>query len=619
VRRDGELVPVGWDEALDFVAGRLNELKGSGGGQTLGAIGASRCSNEENYLLQRFMRGALGSNNIDSGARLRGSALSAGIQRVLGYGAMTHPIGHIREAREILVVGADPLTASPILGQMIKQAVRFNGAHLTLIDPLPRGLAGFTDIWIRPYPGTQTAFLAGMLREMLSAGLTASGERILGGTGLERMRPTVEPYTPETVEKLTGVPGKLLRDTARQMAQGERVAVIPGDGVAQEEDASLTGSLLAAIALHAGDLGRAGSGLYPIALSLNDQGALDMGACPDGLPGHQDLADPDTRARFEDLWGGSLPAEPGMDYLSMIESALKGTLKGLYVMGENPARDCPDGEKTRQALSALALLVVQDLFLTETADLAHVVLPSASFAEKDGTFTSLERRVQRIHRVMEPVGESRPDGDILLGLMDRLGVEDLPESPADVLSEINGLVHLYGGITTARLEREREGIFWPCSDEEDPGSPILFARAPAGIREEITLGVLNGQGTKTGDEFPLWLLTTESLFHSKDGVRTSRARLLCQAATGGHTLMNPFDAGPLGIEDGDTALVTSSKGILQTRIVLSRQMPRGILSATSVAEHSPNRLFSMEARDPASGAPQMHRIAVKVEVAHGSK
>jgi len=618
VRREDELVPVGWDEALGFVAGRLTEIKEQGGGRSLGALGASRATNEENYLLQRFVRAALGSNNIDSGARLRGAALFAGIESVLGCGAMSHPISHIREAEEILVVGADPLAVSPIVGQTIKQAVKLEGAHLTLVDPLPRSLnGGFADTWIRPVPGSQPSLLAGLLREMLAVGTSARAQEALGKNGLAKIQAGVETFTPERVEDLTGVPARLLKDTASRLSSGNRLAIVPGAGIAREEGAAQSGSLLAIMLLVSGDPGQKGCGLFPVALSLNDQGALDMGACPDRLPGHRDIADPEARAGFEAAWSASLPAEPGMDYISMVEAALAGTLKGLYIVGENPLRDCPSGQKVHEALSGLELLVVQDLFLTETANLAHVVLPSASFAEKEGTFTNLERRVQRFRKAIEPQGESRSDGAILTDLMGRMGHPVSCSKPSDLLAEINEQVPAYKGITLRRLEREREGVFWPCPDEEDPGTPILQARTPPRVEGDLSLPVLAGAASSPPEEFPLWLMTTPTLFHSADGVRTLRSRLLLEAAREVAITMNPFDAGPLGIEDGDTAMVKSAQGALRTRIAMSERVPRGVVVATSLGEQSPEGLASMEARDLEYGAPRTHRLAVRVEGEHG--
>ncbi len=618
VRRDGKLVPAGWDEALDLVAGRLAELKQRSGG-SLGALGASRGSNEENYLLQRFVRTALGSNNIDSGARLRGAALLAGIERVLGSGSVTHPFSHVRNAQEILVLGADPPTVSPILGQTIKQAVKLGGAHLTLVDPLPRSLnGGFVDTWIRPVPGTHTAFLAGLVGEMLTVDSSARTQEALGKSGMARVRTTLESFTPERVEERTGVPARRLRETAARLTSGRRLAVIPGAGIAGEQGAWQSGCLLALLALIAGGLGEERCGLYPIVLSLNDQGALDMGACPNRLPGHQDVGDAESRARFEEAWSVSLPVEPGLDYLSMIEAAVSGRLKGLYVVGEDPFRSCPREEKVREALSGLELLVVHDLFLTETASLAHVVLPSTSFAEKDGTFTSLERRVQRFRRAIEPCGESRPDGAILMDLMARMGHEVPYSTPAEVLSAINEQVPAYRGITLERLEREQEGVFRPCIDEEDPGAPILHAGRPLRLPDDLALGILDDMPPTAPDEFPLWLMTAPTLFHSADGVRTLHSALLLQAAPEGSVTMNPFDAGALGVRDGHTVLVRSAEGCLRTGVVLSEAIPRGIVVATSLWKQSPEGLCSLGARDPEHGAPRTHRLAVRVEVEHGN-
>jgi formate dehydrogenase alpha subunit len=597
VRRNGELVPAGWDEALDLVARRLTQLKEEGGGRCLGALGASRASNEENYLLQKFVRSALESNHIDSGLRFRGAALYAGIEQILGFGAMSQPISRIREAEEILVVGCDPPAENPLVGQMIKQAVKLRGARLTLVDPLPRSLnGGFLHTWIRPTPGTQTHFLAGLVREMLRLG-SSPGQNILGEKGASTIRNALEESTPERVEEQTGVPAKLLKEEAKRLSAGRRLAVIPGAGVARGQGAFLSGSLLAVMTLVAGKMGTAGSGIFPIAFSLNDQGALDMGACFDRLPGHRKAA------------------EPGLDYASMMEAAGKGTLRGLYVVGENPLRDCPDAQKVREGLSRLDLLVVQDLFLTETARLAHVVLPSASFAEKAGTFTNLERRVVRFRRAIEPLGESRPDGAILADLMGRMGYAVPPFTPEGTLAEINEQVPAYRGITLRRLEREPEGVFWPCADEEDPGTPFLYAGRSLQVPEEALLDFPSAPALPAqGGDYPLSLLTAATLFHSEDGVTTARSRTLLQACPEGFVTMNPFDAAPFGIEDGGTATLRSCAGSLRTRVRTSPEIPRGVVVATPVGEMCPDRLGSLATREPRQGGPAIQPLAVRVEV-----
>jgi len=619
IRKNGELQPASWEEALDLVASKLAELKQKRGGAALGAIGASRGTNEENYLLQKFVRAVLGSNNIDSGARLRGVALASGIEKVLGYGATTNPISHIREAREILLVGADPLSSSPIVGQLIKQAVKFGGAHLTLVDPLPRGLEIFTGTWIHPKPGTQTALLAGMLRHMAAAGRLCSDDTVLKAESLGHLWHGIEPFTPERVEEITGVPAKLLTQTADRLAEAERLAIIPGSYLAGEKDAGTSGSLLAAMALLTGNIGRHGCGLFPIAGSLNDQGALDMGACPNRLPGYTDASDPEAISRFENAWGVDLPREAGLDCISMIEAAGRGGIAGMVVVGENPAGDCPEPSRAAEALSGLDLLVVQDLFLTETASLADVVFPASSVAEKDGTVTNLERRVQSVCRAFEPIGESRPDWRILLDLMARMGMDSPHESPADILQEINEMVPFYGGITLQRLDREKEGIFWPCADANDLGTAVLYQDGIAPEAADIALEIPDSSAPEPGEQYPIWLLSHETLQRCVDGVRTDHSRVLARTANNGRLQMNPFDAGLLGIEDGGAAVVSSPAGSLQTRIALSTEIPRGIAVAASLESKSLGVLFAIGDRDPATGVPHRSRIAVRVEALHGSK
>jgi len=619
VRRDGRLAPADWDEALGTVAGRFAEIKKIHGGPSLGALGASRSTNEEGYLLQKFVRGVLGSPHIDSGACLRTRSLLDGIARVLGSGDMTHPISHIRRAQEILVVGADPLVESPIVAQTIKQAVKLQGACLTLVDPLPRGLAVFARTWIRPDPGTHPAFLAGLVRGMLERHPDLPGKGHAGNPEMARLMALVDGWTPDRVEKHTGIPAKLVADTAERLGGGRRLAVIPGAGVARDDHAELSGSLLALLVLLSGDTGRDGSGLYPIAGSLNDQGAADMGVCPEWLPGRLAVEDPAARAVFERAWGLKLPGEKGRDYLSMIEAAAAGEMKGLYVVGENPVRDCPGGARVRQALSRLECLVVQDLFLTETAEMAHVVLPASSFAEKAGTVTSLERRVQRLQRALEPLGQSREDGRILMDLMGRMGAEAPRGEPAHVLGEINELVGPYRGITDARLGREPEGVFRPCAGPADPDTPVLFADGPPQLPAGLDAALPAETVPRARDEYPLWLVASETLFHSADGVRTARSRALCQVPGGGKLVMNPFDAAPLGIGDGDEAVVTSPEGSLRATVAFDGEVPRGILAAACGASLCPNPLFAMASRDAKSGTPHMHRLAVRVEVAHAGE
>ena len=614
VRRDGEFVPAGWDEALDLVSRGFAELKKTRGGRALGAIGASSSTNEENYLLQKLVRAAFGCNNVDSGARLRTSTLLTGIEEVLGVSAMTNPISHIRDATEILVIGADPLASSPIAGQMIKQAVKFRGAHLTLVDPIPNGLGNFSGQCITPRPGTYSVFLAGLLREIISQRSPESDSKSHKSEWSSHLGPQLEPFVPEKVADETGVPAKLLEETAKRLIKAEKLAVIPGAGLSGEEDAHISGVLLAALVLITGNIWKPGCGLFPLAATLNDQGAMDMGALPDKLPGHKYLSDSSARIKFEQTWGVSLPSEQGLDYLSMIRAAGDGKLAGLYVMGENPALDCPDPDRVQSALSGLDLLVVQDRFLTETAKLAHVVLPSTSFAEKEGTWTSIERRVQPVHQAIEPIGQSRPDWAILTDLLRLMGIRAPYASSNDVLREINDTVPIYSGITADHLKLE--DVFWPCPDPDNPGTPILFAHAPQKGLVDKTMKIPALAAPETQKDYPFWLIVNESLFHSRDRAATANSRVTKALTLNEQIHMNPSDAASVNIEEGVEVRIRSAAGSIQGRVSLSEKAPRGTVLVTNSPSFAFSRLFSMDDKASPAGTPRLNRTAVNVEVAN---
>ncbi len=614
IRQAGQLLPRSWPEALDLVAGQFMELKRIHGPLALGALGSSAGTNEENYLLQKFVRVAFGCNNIDSGARLRISSLMAGIERVLGLSAMTNPIAHIREAAEIFIIGADPLVAGPIAGQMIKQAVKFKGAHLTLVDPMPQGLTSFSDVWIRPRPGTYSLFLAGLLREVISLGCPKSDLNAHKSEWVSRLKPQLESFRPEKVQDEAGVPAPLLVNTAKRLAASRKMAIIAGSSIAGEEDAYYSGVLLAALALLTGNTWKSGCGLFPLAASLNDQGAMDMGAWPEKLPGHQYQSDSEAIMKLEQVWGVTLPTEKGLDYLSMIDAAEQGQLAGLYIIGENPVLDCPDGTKVKGILSSLPFLVVQDRFLTETAKLAQVVLPSASFAEKDGTWTSVERRVQRLRQAVAPVGGARPDWEVFRDLFQRMGSRAPYKTSSDILREINETVPIYSGITNDHLEQE--DVFWPCYDSENPGTEILYAHSSQNGHIDNTLEMSDFTAPKGQEAYPFSLVVREGLFCSRDRAASANTKAIQAAGGPDRVRMNPLDAEAGRFTDGDMVRIHSAIGSTTGQVFLDREIPRGILLAVNSPSFGLNRLFSMTYRDPFSGTPKLNRTAVQVEVAN---
>jgi predicted molibdopterin-dependent oxidoreductase YjgC len=612
VRKNGELVAAGWEEALAMAAARFTELGKTHGSRSLGALGASNGTNEENYLLQKFVRAAFGCNNVDSGARLRTSGLTAGIERILGVSAMTNPISHIGDATEILVIGADPLVVSPLAGEIIRKAVLSRGAHLTLVDPLPQGLTRLAQTWIQPRPGACIILLAGLLNEIVSCGLVKS---YLEFSGLiEHLRSQLGRFTRKRVEDQTGIEARVLEQTAVRLAGAQKLAVIPCYSISREENSYSCGVMLACLALLTGNVWKPGCGLFALAATLNDQGAMDMGAVPDKLPGHQLLFDPAARTAFEHSWGATLPTEKGLDYVSMIEAAEKGHIAGLYVVGENPVMDCPETDKVLRALSRLEFLVVQDRYLTETAGFAHVVLPSASFAEKNGTWTSIERRVQRSRQAIAPIGRSRPDWAILADLMRRMRVSAPYREPQDVLLEINETVPIYRGITLDHLEAEE--VFWPCFDHEDPGDPILYFHRPALVTIFDNAWKLPDVSTpELPENYPFWLIVKESM-DSLDRAAFSRSSTLRAEGSKDHIALHPSDAAAVGIDNKEPVIVTSRFGSVKSLVYLSSEIPPGIVLAVNSSVFTFNRLFAITDRDPASGAPWLNRTAVNITRLH---
>lgn len=596
IRKDGELVLASWDEALSMVVDKFKDIKKSKGSVAIGALGAANCTNEENYLLQKLVRTAFESKNVDSGARLRGRALASGIEQMLGTGAATAPLSQIREAEEILVIGADPLVESPIAGQLIKQAVKFNHANLTVVDVLPRGLSAFAGSWIRPHPGSLIVFLTGLIRQLFIRECPEIHSDSIWGDWFTELEDKLAPFSLERVEEVTGVPAKLITRTAVRLGTASKLAIITGAELAREEGGRLAGILLAAMLVRTGNIGKPGSGLFPLAASLNDQGALDMSV---------------LHGKRTSLTNETVSVDCSFNYLSMLEAAGRGELSGLYVVGEDPVADCPGSEKARRILSGLDFLVVQDRFLTETAKEAHVVLPAAAFTEKNGTWTSLERRVQRIRQAVPPPGEARPDWMIMKEIMQRFDLDAPYQSPEDVLREINENIPDYRGVTPEHLELE--SVFVPCTHADDPGESILFSKnppdnpatAPSDLPEPKTIHPIK--------DFPFWLMVCESLFSSWNRSATKRSKTLSANIENGMVRINPFDAQRLGLAPNVQVALHSEHGTINARVLVSDEAPREVLLATHTPALPLERLFALEDRDQECGSPKLHRVAVNVE------
>ncbi|MCL0088573.1 molybdopterin-dependent oxidoreductase, partial [Dehalococcoidia bacterium] len=471
---NGEFKAVSWEETLDVAASRLGQIKATYGPDSLAVLGSSKCTNEENYLLQKFARAVLGTNNIDNGGRLYNSASRSVLGEVLGFPASTNPIEDIEGSEVILLIGADPAISAPLVSYTIKRAVRYKGAKLLVINPRETRLNSLAHLWLRLKAGTDDVLVNGLMRIIIDEELLgrvksqesrvkSQGSGVRGGElstinyqlstakdsrlqtpDYHSLEASLQRFTSEHVEDVCGVAAEDLRQAARLFAAANGASIVYGGGVTQHLNGTENVLSLVNLGMLTGNIGGRG-GIYAIQRENNGQGASDMGSLPDFLPGYQSIGNDHARRTFEESWGVDLPTAPGLTALEMIEQAGEGKIKGMYIVGENPALSFPAPSLTQEILSSLDFLVVQDLFLTETAKLAHLVLPAASFAEKEGTFTSFERRVQKTCRAIEPRGESLPDWQIIQGLANKMQYDMPYSSPQGIMDEIRQLVPLYHG------------------------------------------------------------------------------------------------------------------------------------------------------------------------------
>ncbi|MEK7777591.1 MAG: formate dehydrogenase subunit alpha, partial [Chloroflexota bacterium] len=456
IKRDGKFIEATWEEALDLVASKLANYKGD----QFAGLASAKCTNEENYLIQKFTRTVMGTNNVDHCARLCHAPSVAGLAQTLGGGAMTNSISDIGQAACILAIGTNTTSAHPVIGLEVIRAVR-NGAKLIVANPKEIDLCRFGNLWLRHRPGTDVALLMGMMRVIVEDGLLDSAFIERRCENFAAFRESLGSFTLDFVERITGVPQDKIVEAARLYATSNPAAILYAMGITQHSHGTDNVLAISNLALLTGNIGKPGSGVNPLRGQNNVQGSCDMGALPNVYSGYQRVDDPEVRRKFETAWGSSLSSSPGLTLTEILNAAYQRQIKALYIVGENPALSEPCARHAQGALEELEFLVVQDIFLSDTARHAHVVLPAVSFAEKDGTFTNTERRVQRIRKAIEPVGASRPDWWITCQIATRLGGKGFNFShPAEILEEAAALTPSYRGISYNRLENG--GLQWPC-------------------------------------------------------------------------------------------------------------------------------------------------------------
>lgn len=610
LRRDGQWQRATWDQAIAFAAEGLRRIVSEHGPDAVGVLGSARATNEENYLIQKFARVAIGTNNVDCCARVCHTPSAAALKHMLGTGAGTNSFDDIEQARTLLVVGANPLENHPVVGARIRQRAK-HGAHLIVIDPRRTGLAGIADIHLAPQPGTNVPLFNALAHVLLAEDLVDHAFVDARVDGLGTFASFIQAWTPERAAALCGVPADDIRRAARLYAQERPAMCLHGLGVTEHLQGTQGVMALIDLALLTGNLGLAGTGINPLRGQNNVQGAAVMGCEPGTLTGSQRLAD--ARARFEAAWGVPLPRSRGLNVLEMMDAARSGALKALYVIGFDVLASLANATETAKSLERLELVIVQDLFLNETARRSgHVFLPAVSSFEKDGTFMNSERRIQRVRQALTPRGQARSDAETLCRLANALGrgAWFSRHQAEDVWDEVRSAWPAVAGIDYTRIDQQ--GLQWPCRGPDDPGTALLhaehFAHGKRAVLERIDYQPTTEYTTA---QFPFLLTTGRNLHQFNVGTMTGRTGQQLLRPT--DTLdMHPYDAGQLGLDDGTQVRVASRHGQAALRLRITDAVAPGQLFASF---HDPARALNQvtsPVRDCVTSAPEYKVVAVCV-------
>ncbi|HEY3426092.1 MAG TPA: formate dehydrogenase subunit alpha, partial [Negativicutes bacterium] len=590
IKKNGEFVEASWDEALDLIANKFTEIKNTHGSDALAAVSSARCVNEENYLLQKFMRAVIGTNNIDHCARICHAPTVAGLAASFGSGAMTNSINELPQCKVIFLIGGNPTEAHPVIGAKMRQALR-NGAKLIVADPRRIELAEKADVWMQLKPGTDIALINGLMRIILKAGWHDQKFIDSCTTDFAKMADVVEKYTPEYVENITGVPKHLLMEAAKIYATAERASIFYTLGITEHICGTDNVMSLANLAMLTGNVGKLNAGVNPMRGQNNVQGSCDMGALPNVYSGYQPVTNIGAREKFEKAWGVKLSDKVGLMIPDMFDASIAGKLKAMYVMGEDPILTDGDAHHVRKGFEHLEFLVVQNIFMTETGKLADVILPAASFAEKDGTFTNCERRVQRVRQAIEPIGNSRPDWQIIKELSNKMGYTMSYSHPSEIMDEMASLSPMFAGLSFERIEEN--GLQWPVPTKEHPGSQYLHVDGKFASGLGVFKAIEHQAPAEEPDaEYP-FLLTTGRILYHYNITTAGYSKQLTEYRPEERAMLHPDDAKRLNIKDQDTITVKSRRGAVQAKAWVTKDvLPGGIWMSFHYPESPTNEITS---------------------------
>ena len=610
-RSTGEFREATWEEAIGYTAERLMEIKKKYGPESLAGFACSRSANEDIYMVQKMVRTCFGTNNTDNCARVCHSASVAGLARTLGSGAMTNPIHDITHDVDcILLVGSNPEEAHPVVGMQIRKAVK-NGTRLIVVDPRDIGLAKYADIHLKLRPGTNVAFANGMMHVMIKEDLIDHDYISENAEGFEELKKITEEYTPDKVGEICHIDPERLTEAARMYATAKKAPIIYCLGVTEHSTGTEGVMSMSNMAVLCGKIGKSGCGVNPLRGQNNVQGACDMGAMPTDYPGYQKVDNEEVRKKFEKAWGVSLNPTPGLKATEVFPAAIEGRIHGLYICGEDPVVTDPDSHHVIKALESLDFFVIQELFMTKTAQYADVILPGVSYAEKEGTFSNTERRVQRIRKAVEPEGDMRPDTDILIDLMNAMGYPQPRLTSAQIMDEIASVTPSFGGISHARLDAG-ESLQWPCKDKDHPGTPIMHVGHPARGKALLYPAVYKPSQELPDEEYPFILMTGRILYHYNAAAMTARSPGLMDISGEGFIEINHRDAKRLNIMNGEKIRISSRRGEITATAHVGRKVSEGETWMPFHFPDSPVNELTNAALDDLARIPEYKVCAVKI-------
>jgi len=604
-----------WDEALAFAAGKLKDIRDQHGKRALAGFGSAKGSNEEAYLFQKLVRTGFGSNNVDHCTRLCHASSVVALLEGIGSGAVSNPVMDVTKAEVVLLIGANPTVNHPVAATWIKNAIA-NGTQLVVCDPRRSDLARMASHYLQFKPDTDVALLNAMMNVIVSEGLVDADFIASRTIGFDELRRNVEAYAPEAMAPLCGIPAQTIREVARLYATSKASMILWGMGISQHVHGTDNARCLIALALMTGQIGRPGTGLHPLRGQNNVQGASDAGLIPMMYPDYQQVVDPAVRARFEAAWqlpAGSLDAQPGLTVVEVMHAIKSGGIRGMYVMGENPAMSDPDANHAREALAALDHLVVQDIFLTETAYLADVVLPASAFPEKDGSFTNTDRLVQMGRQAVNPPGDAKQDLWIIQQIAQGMGLDWQYGHVSEVFDEMRHTMPSIGGITWERLDREH-AVTYPCVKEGDPGDPVVFVDdfPRAGGKARFVPADIIPADERPDTDYPMVLITGRQLEHWHTGSMTRRASALDALEPDPVALVHPLDLAAIGVSAGNVITLQSRRGEVTLYGRADEGTPRGsVFVPFCYYEAAINRLTNA-ALDPFAKIPEFKYCAVRV-------